>query len=180
MKNRVKTFLLFIIASSLFINGYSQPAIQWEAAQLQSFESLRNGTYSFLHSRFLREDKRLANKIPGQELHTKVTIKETMGKIIFTTFLAEENPMTWELKIIDDKHAEWSTLACDCNVGLESSIFSNNPDPYKKVIALLTIANDGNILVTYHADFKKDFLDKAKFSREFFLSTYQVYQEVKQ
>lgn len=148
----------------------------WSAVKINSFHTLKGGQYLLLHPKFFAGAANAKATVRTAEVHTALHISKDDQSSYMFTFLAADNPMKWVFKILDDTHAEWYDLSCDCNVGLESSIFSNNKNPYKQPIATLTLNPGGSIEVRYSAHFRKDFLDKSSFSNEFFKETYQVYQ----
>lgn len=148
----------------------------WKEVKLHSFQDLYNREYILLHPNFFVAGADAKSPVRDEEIHTAFHIsKEQKGTFMFT-FLAAGNPMKWAFRVLDDTHAEWYDLSCDCNVGLESSIFSNNRNPYSKLIATLTLNKEGGIDVHYSGHFRKDFLARSAFSNEFFLDTYRVYQ----
>lgn len=174
-----KVFLkLSLVLLSIFLlcTARLQAQDSWSAVKLKSFYALEAGQYLLLHPGFFVGADNVKATVRAEEVHTALHISKEAQSTYMFTFLAADNPMKWAFKILDDTHAEWYDLSCDCNVGLESSIFSNNRNPYNKPIATLTLNAGGNIEVRYSAHFRKDFLDKSSFSNEFFKETYQVYQ----
>lgn len=174
MRHRYRKLSLLLLAMILFGSLKLQAQETWKEVKLNSFHTLYAREYVLLHPKFFVGGAK--SSVRHEEIHTAIHIaNEPKGTAMFT-FLAADNPMKWAFKILDDTHAEWYDLSCDCNVGLESSIFSNNRNPYNKLIATLTLNKEGGIEVHYSDNFRKDFLSKAAFSNEFFLDTYKVYQ----
>lgn len=167
---------LVLLCMLLLSIGKLQAQDSWGAVKLNSFYALEAGQHLLLHPKFFVGAGNAKAIVRAEEVHTALHISTEVQSTYMFTFLAADNPMKWAFKILDDTHAEWYDLSCDCNVGLESSIFSNNRNPYNKPIATLTLNKEGGIEVRYSANFRKDFLDKSSFSNEFFKETYQVYQ----
>ncbi len=179
MRDIFRKSALVLLTTFLCCTGQLQAQESWKAIPLHSFHTLLAGQHILLHPKFFIAGKEPESTIRKEAVHTALHIaQEAKGTYIYT-FLAADNPMKWAFKVLDDTHAEWYDLSCDCNVGLESSIFSNNRNPYNKLIATLTLNKEGQIEVNYSDNFRKDFLSKAAFSNEFFLDTYRVYQQQK-
>lgn len=179
MRNVFRKLSLVLLSTLLFGIGKTRAQESWSEVKLNSFHTLATGQHVLLHPKFFVADGKIKPTIRTDEVHTALYIsKEAEGTYIYT-FLAADNPMKWVFKVLDDTHAEWYDLSCDCNVGLESSIFSNNRNPYNKLIATLTLNKEGSVEVHYSDNFRKDFLAKAAFSNEFFLDAYRVYQQQK-
>ncbi|GEM_PF-1728967 len=176
MRNVFRELSLVLLSILLLSTVKLQAQDSWSVVKLNSFYTLEAGQHLLLHPKFFIGTGEAKAKVRTEEVHTALHISKDAQSIYMFTFLAADNPMKWALKILDDTHAEWYDLSCDCNVGLESSIFSNNRNPYKQPIATLTLNTEGGIEVRYAAHFRKDFLDKSSFSNEFFKETYQVYQ----
>ncbi len=129
-----------------------------------------------LHKNFIKPEKQNAQHLIASDFPSSLQLTTKKEKLVFKSYLAADNPMFWSFKIIDDTTAEWFDLSCDCNVGLESAIFGNMPNPYKKKLGTLHLQKDGSIKVEYSEHFKKEILAKTSFSNEFFLTSYQVFQ----
>lgn len=172
---------LSLVLLSMFLFGINKLQAQenWHEVQLNSFHALAAGQHILLHPGFFVAAGKVKPEIQMEDVHTALHISQDARSAYMFTFLAADNPMKWAFKILDDTHAEWYDLSCECNVGLESSIFSNNRNPYHKLIATLTLDKEGGIEVHYSDNFRKDFLAKASFSNAFFKETYQVYQQQK-
>lgn len=165
-----------IMAGHLSLNAQEK----WQEVKLNSFYALEAGQHILLHPKFFVADQKWKTSIESKEVHTMLHIAKEAKSMVMFTYLAADNPMKWAFKIVDDTHAEWYNLSCDCNVGLESSIFSNNRNPYTKPVATLNLNSKGEVEVSYSDNFRKDFLSKAAFSNEFFLDTYRVYKQAAQ
>lgn len=176
MRYSYRKLCLLLLTMILFGSLKLQAQETWKEVKLNSFNALEAGAHILLHPNFFVASDKIKSSIAAEDVHTAFyLLKEVKSSYMFT-FLAADNPMKWAFKVLDDTHAEWYDLSCDCNVGLESSIFSNNRNPYNKLIATLTLNKEGKIDVVYSENFRKDFLSKAAFSNEFFLDTYKVYQ----
>lgn len=176
MRKVFRKLSLVLLSILLLSTVKLQAQDSWSAVKLNSFHALEAGQHLLLHPKFFVGDANAKAIVRTEEVHTALHISKDAQSTYMFTFLAADNPMKWAFKILDDTHAEWYDLSCDCNVGLESSIFSNNRNPYKQPIATLTLNAEGGVEVRYSAHFRKDFLDKSSFSNEFFKETYQVYQ----
>lgn len=176
MRNVFLKLGLVLLSMFLLCIGKLQAQVSWKAIPIHSFHTLEAGQHILLHPKFFVAGEAVKSSIRTEAVHTALHIAKEAKGISIYTFLAADNPMKWAFKVLDDAHAEWYELSCDCNVGLESSIFSNNRNPYNKLIATLSLNKEGSIEVHYADNFRKDFLAKAAFSNEFFLDTYQVYQ----
>lgn len=176
MRHIYRKLSLLLLAMILLVQLKLQAQEAWKEVKLNSFHNLYAGEHILLHAKFFVAGANIKPSVRHEEIHTAIHISNEPKGIFMFTFLAADNPMKWAFKVLDDTHAEWYDLTCDCNVGLESSIFSNNRNPYKKLIATLTLNKEGGIEVQYSDHFRKDFLSKSAFSNEFFLDTYRVYQ----
>lgn len=179
MYNVFRKSALVLLGTLVLCAAKLQAQENWQELKLSSFHTLEAGKHILVHPKFFVAGAEAEPIIRMEDVHTALHIAtEPKGTYIYT-FLAADNPMKWAFKVLDDTHAEWYELSCDCNVGLESSIFSNNRNPYNKLIATLTLNKEGQIEVSYADNFRKDFLSKAAFSNEFFLDAYRVYQQKK-
>lgn len=176
MRNVFRKLSWVLLSILLLSTGKLQAQDSWNAVKLNSFHALVEGQHLLLHPAFFVGAGEAKAIVRAEEVHTALHISKDAQSAYMFTFLAADNPMKWTLKILDDTHAEWYDLSCDCNVGLESSIFSNNRNPYKQPIATLTLNKEGGVEVRYSAHFRKDFLEKSSFSNKFFKEMYQVYQ----
>lgn len=175
----MRSLILKIVAAAVplipSMNAVAQRSQLWKPANLLSFQDMRPDTYVLLHEDFIGPQAQKAEQLRSEDISSSLQLSDKEHKLTFRAYLAADNPMYWSFDIIDDTTATWHTLGCDCNIGLESAVFSNNPVPYKKAIATLHLQKDGKVKVVYSDTFKKDILARSRFAHNFFKERYMVY-----
>lgn len=157
------------------IDASSQDATLWTRAHILSFRSMRPEAFMLLHEDFIAPAARAGQHLRSEDISSSLQLSDKEEQLTFLSYLAADNPMYWSFDIMNDTTATWHTLGCDCNIGLESAVFSNNPVPYKKAIATLHLQKDGSVEVIYSDGFRKDLLSRSRFAQNFFKERYMVY-----
>ena len=171
------TLLLILSASALATFAQKEDVVRFQNTRFVAFQDFSIAEVTLLNVSFLKKAEPIGSIVEEEKLNRKLTVDQGSDPSILriSADLAEGNVLNWEMKIIDDKNAEWRNFTCDCGEGLVTRIFGIKKEAYRKTFAKISLDELGAVNVNYTENFKKDILGNANFLPPYFQETFQTY-----